>query len=361
MGHPDTLTRVRILRPFVMVAVTMGMLAACADEIDDSPADLHLLEWNGYQYAQFYPEYMAKYGRPPTYTFFDNAHNAMQRMRTGYRVDLVHFCTGQLAQAKDEGLIRPIDTSRIPRWSTIAPELLSLPDVRIDGEFWIMPWEWGYSTVAYNPDAISIENPTYDMFIDPQFKGRTALTSDIPVNFVIAGVIAGWEDPLEPTEEEMQQAPAIFRKMLENARFIWTDGTQMEQAWAAGDVAISYVFGSATRRMKKEGLNNVIVYPLQTWMCGLAVTTNGRATDEEVYDYLNAMLDTASGAAMFDMYGYGHGNSTTASTMDPDLIAGTGVDDPAGTFALGVYTKKHPPAIRAKLFQLWFEAQASLD
>jgi spermidine/putrescine transport system substrate-binding protein len=355
-------TRRRLVRAFSLpgMVVAVGLLASCG-ETEEVDTGLHLLEWNGYQHPQFFPEYIAKYGRAPAFTFFDNSDNAMKRMRTGYQVDLVHLCTGQLKQSKDEGLIRPIDTSRISRWADITPELLALPDVRLDGEIWIMPWEWGYSTVAYNPDAISIENPTYEMFIDPQYKGKTALTSDLVVNFLIAGVIAGWEDPLDPTGEEMQEAPAIFTKMLENARFIWTDGTQMEQAWAAGDVAISYVFGSATRRMKKEGLNNVVVYPLQTWMCGLAVTTNGKATDEEVYDYLNAMLDPASGAAMFDMYGYGHGNSTTASTMDPELIAGTGIEDPAGTFALGVYTKAHPPAIRAKLFQLWFEAQAGLN
>jgi spermidine/putrescine transport system substrate-binding protein len=343
----------------LLVAIT-GLSAAC-EEDEETSTDLHLLEWNGYQHPQFFPEYMAKYGRPPAFTFFDNADNAMKRMRTGYQVDLVHLCTGQLSQSKDAGLIRPIDTSRIPRWSTITPELLDLPDVRMEGEHWMVPWEWGYSTVAYNPNVIDIENPSYEMFIDPQFKGKTALTSDITVNFIIAGVIAGWADPLDPTEEEMDEAPEIFTKMLENARFIWTDGTQMEQAWAAGDVSISYIFGSATRRMRKEGLDNVVVEPLQTWMCGLAVSTNGRASDEEVYDYLNAMLDPASGVAMFDMYGYGHGNSTTASTMDPELIAGTGIDDPAGTFARGVYTRAHPPAKKTRLFQLWFEAQAGLE
>jgi spermidine/putrescine-binding protein len=354
---PSWRRRLRVLT----LAGVASLLAACGEPKDESPTTLALLEWNGYQHTQFYPEYMAKYGRPPEFTFFDHADDAMRRMRTGYRVDLVHLCTGQLARSKDEGLIRPIDTNRIPRWSTIAPQLLDLPDVRMEGEHWLVPWEWGYSTVAYNPDLIDIENPTYDMFIDPQFKGKTALPSDISVNLIIAGVIAGWVDPLEPTEEEMEGAPEIFTKMLENARFLWTDGTQMEQAWAAGDVAISYVFGSATRRMKKEGLNNVVVEPLQTWMCGLAVSTNGRASDEEVYDYLNAMLDPASGTAMFDMYGYGHGNSTTVSTMDPELIRGTGIEDPEGTFARGIYTKAHPPAIKAKLFQLWFEAQAGLD
>ena len=73
--------------------------------------------------------------------------------------------------------------------------------------------------------------------------------ADVEVNIYIAGVIAGWEDPLDPTEAEMKVAPEIFTQMLTHARFIWTDSTQLEQAWAAGDVGISYIYGSASRRM----------------------------------------------------------------------------------------------------------------
>lgn len=344
----------------VAILATAVLLVSCGQQAG-STASLHLLEWNGYQYPEYYPEYIAKYGRPPAFTFFDHADNAMKRMRTGYQVDLVHLCTGQLAEAKDGGLIRPLDTSRIPRWGDISPELLELPDVRMDGDYWIVPWEWGYSTVAYNPEVIDIEDPTYDMFINPRFKGKTALPSDIGVNLVIAGIIGGWADPLDPTEEEMAAAPGIFTKMLENARFIWTDGTQLEQAWAAGDVGISYIYGSATRRMNKEGLINVVVYPLITWMCGLSLSATGTGSEEEVYDYINAMLDPVGGAAMFDRYGYGHGNANTADLIDPERIAGTGIDDPAGTFARGVYSKALPPAKKARLFQLWYEAQAGLD
>ena len=344
----------------LLLVVIAALLGACQDSVEQG-ASLHLLEWNGYQFPEFYPEYLAKYGRPPAFTFFDQADNALKRMRTGYQVDLVHFCTGQMREAKDSGLIKPLDTDRIPRWSEIPPVLLELPDVRIDGEYWIVPWEWGFSTVAYNPETIDIENPSYAMFIDPRFKGRVALPSDIRVNMIIAGVIGGWADPLDPTEEEIESAPSIFSKMLENARFVWTDGTQLEQAWAAGDVGISYVFGSATRRMNKEGLTNVVVDPLMTWMCGLSLSTTGTGSEEEAYDYINAMLDPMSGTAMFEIYGYGHGNANTSALIDPAKAVGTGIDDPTGTLARGVFSRAMPPAKKARLFQLWYEAQAGLE
>jgi spermidine/putrescine-binding protein len=96
-------------------------------------------------------------------------------------------------------------------------------------------------------------------------------------------------------------------------------------------------------------------------MCGLSLATTGLAPEDQAYDYINAMLDPRSGVELFDDYGYGHGNANTVARIDPALVIGTGVDDPSGTFARGVYSKALPPAKKARLFQLWFEAQAGLN
>jgi spermidine/putrescine-binding protein len=362
-SHP----RCRMFRTLALIGagVAVSLLMSCQPATEETGAsgsvNLSLLEWSGYENPKYYPEFVARYGGEPAFTVFAQADAALKRMRTGYHVDLVHLCTGQMAEARAAGLIKPLETDRIPRWGDIPPELLDLPDVRIDGEYMLVPWEWGYSTVGYNPEVIEVENATYDIFIDPRFKGKTALPSDIGVNLIIAGVIGGWADPLDPTEAEMEAAPEIFTKMLENARFVWTDSTQLEQAWAAGDVGISYVYGSASRRMPKEGMPIVVVEPLQTWMCGLSVTTIGAGSEDQAYDYINAMLDPRSGVALFDQYGYGHGNANSVDLIEPGKVIGSGIDDPVGTFARGVFTSALPPAKKARLFQLWFEAQAGLD
>jgi len=336
-------------------------LSGCGSSEKSKTTGLTLLEWNGYQYPEHYPEYVEKYGAEPKFVFFANADDAMQRMRTGLKVDLVHLCANQIVEAKDQGLIIPLDTSKIHYWNNVTQELLELPDVKIDNQYWIVPWEWGYSTVAYNPEIIDVVDPTYAIFVDPKFKGKTALPSDILVNLNIAGVIGGWEKPWDPTESELLEAPTIFSKMFSNARFIWQDNTQLEQAWAAEDVGISYVYGSATRRMTKEGLTNVIVDPVLPWMCGLSISSNGESPKEEVYDYLNAMLDPRSGLALFERFGYGHGNSKTVDLIDPNLVSGTGIDNPKEMFNKGLYAEKISPEKKSLLFQLWYEAQAGLN
>ena len=369
MGHDKTnelsergkLMHRRMIKALTSIGVGLlaSLLMSCEKAGDET--NLSILEWAGYQHAEYHPEYNAKYGGQPGVALFAEEDEALQRMRTGYQVDLVHLCAGKIAEARDGGLIRPLEIDRIPRWGDITPELLDVKDVQADGKYWLVPWDWGFSTVAYNPEVIEVENATYEIFIDPRFKGKTALTSATSVNHIIAGVIGGWADPLDPTDAEMETAPEIFTKMLENARFIWSDGTQLEQAWVAGDIGISYVFGSASLRMKRTGIPIVVVEPLMTWMCGLSLSANGAGSEDQAYDYINAMLDPRSGVALFDMYSYGHGNARTLDLIDPDRITGTGIDDPASFFARGLFTGATPPAKEARLFQLWFEAQAGLN
>ncbi|MCH7538308.1 MAG: ABC transporter substrate-binding protein, partial [Proteobacteria bacterium] len=177
-----------------LIGAVASLLMSCQSA--DNDVDLSILEWNGYQQAEYHPEFNAKYGGQPAFTFFAEEEDALQRMRNGYRVDLVHLCNGQIAAARDAGLIKPLDTSRIPRWDDITPALLDLRDVLVGGEYWLAPWDWGYSTVAYNPEIIEVENATFAIFVDPRFKGKTALTSDNRTNILIAGIIGGWEDPL---------------------------------------------------------------------------------------------------------------------------------------------------------------------
>ena len=360
MRHDDNFTRGRSFKALAGVCVAASLLMSCQGDVAND-VDLTILEWSGYQQAKYHLEYNAKYGGQPAVSLFAEEKDAMQRMRNGYQVDLIHLCVNSLNEARDAGLIKPLDISRIPRWSDISPSLLEIEDVQVDGEYWLAPWEWGFSTVAYNPEAFEIENATYDIFVDPRFKGKTALTSSLSVNHIIAGVIGRWTDPLDPTDAEMDMAPEIFTKMLENARFIWSDGTQLEQAWVAGDVGISYVFGSATRRWKKTGIPVVIVPPLMTWMCGLSLSANGAGSEQQAYDYINAMLAPASGVALFDQYNYGHANAKTVDLLDPEQIEGLGIDDPANFFERGLFTGATPPAKESKLYQLWFEAQAGLN
>ena len=352
-------------RQMVQVLASVGVGVSAASLMSRQSAantvNLKILEWNGYELPQFHPEYTAKYGGEPEATFFGEVEDAYQKMRAGFKVDLVHPCTGEINIFRDAELIKPLETDRIPRWKNVIPELLDVKGVRSQGHTWFAPWDWGFSTVAYNPEIIKVKNPTFDIFVDPKYKGKTSLNSQMAVNIVIAGVIGRWKKPMDPTEEEMKMAPDIFTRMLQNSRFIWSDSTQLDQAWAAGDVGISYIYGSSTKKMQDQGIPVVVVDPVLPWMCGFCVTTIGDGSEDQAYDYINAMLDPVGGAVMVKELGYGHANSETFDLLDPVMLKEKGLDDPIGLLSRGVFFDEVPPAKNAKLMEMWQDARAGLD
>lgn len=85
----------------VYVGVVAGLLMSCQPDTEETGAvKLSLLEWNGFEKPKYYPEYTARYGGPPGFTFFSDTNDALQRLRNGLQVDLTHLCVGQMQEAQ---------------------------------------------------------------------------------------------------------------------------------------------------------------------------------------------------------------------------------------------------------------------
>ena len=150
--------------------------------------------------------------------------------------------------------------------------------------------------------------------------------------------------------------------MLENARFVWTDSTQLEQAWAAGDVGASYVYGSASRRMKDEGYSIVVMDPVLPWMCGLCVSTNGVGFGRSGLRLHQRNAGSGRGRSHCSPnMAMATETRNTYALIDKDKLYEKGLNDPEGLLlSRGVFFDEVPPEKNARLLQYWQEAQAGL-
>lgn len=71
-----------------VVALPVASFRSASAKPVANTVDLSLLEWNGYENPLFHPEYTARYGGEPKVAFFAEEENALQRILTGYPVDL---------------------------------------------------------------------------------------------------------------------------------------------------------------------------------------------------------------------------------------------------------------------------------
>ncbi len=320
--------------------------------------DLTVFDWTGYEDPSLHPQFTAAYGADPEFALFADEEEALSKMLAGFNVDVSHPCSANIQRWREAGVIRPIDTTRIPRWSNILPQLLGINGFVKDGETWAMPWDWGYSVIAYNPELLPSADPNFALLADPATEGKVAMNSQFDVAIMVAGVIGGFSDPFNPTEDEIAQLPELWGRILGNSRMLWTDRTEVEQAFASGEVVIGYLWSDSINTLRGQGIPIEVVPPNLTWACGYALNNNAPGSEDQAYEFLDALLDPVAGKVLIE-WGYGHSNRESFQIADPAAVAALGMGDIDEFFANGMFFDVVNRENRDRLIAMWSEAQAN--
>ena len=159
-------------------------------------------------------------------------------MRAGFPTDITHPCSGSVARWKDAGALRPVDHTRIDAWGDIFPTTLEIRGVKIDGEFYFMPWDWGNSSILYRTDLLPLteDETSYDVLLRPELQGKISMFDSVDSSYAVGALLIGAEDIFAMTDEEIKRATEVVRRLHANVRFYWASPTEFEQAMAAGEL-----------------------------------------------------------------------------------------------------------------------------
>ncbi|MCX7347453.1 MAG: extracellular solute-binding protein [Alphaproteobacteria bacterium] len=338
----------------------VAMPLVTRDAEAEATPNLTILEWNGYEAPEFHPEYAKKYSGSPSYSFFSDEEEALQKILAGFNPDLSHPCTASIRRWKDAGAIKPIDTKRIERWGEIMPELFSAKGMVIDGEHYMMPWDFGFSQIVYNPDILPLDKPTYGVMVDEAYAGKVSMNSQLDVVVAVGGIIAGNKNIFDPSDAEIDRLVEVWRQMVKTSRFLWSDATEIEQAMASKEIGAAYLWTSSLAALRKQGLRLEVIPPLLPWICGFVINTKGPGDEQQAYDYLNAMLDPVGGKASILANSYAHPNPESYVSVDKVHLRSYGIEDPIASLKEGIFFDEIPAAKREKLIALWDKVRAGL-
>ena len=151
--------------------------------------DLIIFDWSGYEDPGIPPDYIAKNGDSPTFTFFGDEDEAFQKIRSGFKADLAHPCSQSVVKWREAGLLQPLDTSKIAGWNDLNPGIMAMKDLvtSADGTAWFMPWEWGNTLLTYNSEKIDAKDiQSLKAFADPKFKDRVSIGDNVDDAYALA-------------------------------------------------------------------------------------------------------------------------------------------------------------------------------
>jgi len=341
-----------------VTAVPMGGRKAMAAAEDQAT----YFTWGGYDIPELFGEYQEKHGELPNFSVFGSSEEALTKMRGGFVVDVSHPCNQALPRWKASELFQPVDPTRLSHWGDVMPELVSLEGNDAgDGKLWMVPFDWGQTSITYRTDLIDVEEESWDMLWNEEYKGKLGSLAAGADAWWIGAIKAGVPFEEIDTPEAFEKIAAVMREQRPLIRTYTDDTTTLEQALASGELVAAMTWNSSAALLKAEGVEVKFADPKEgalTWVCGVMIHKDASKVDR-AYDVIDSLLSVETGKFMIGDYGYGHSNAKSFDEFTAEELAELGLSKtPADILQAGHFQTPQTQEWETKMSSMFEEIKA---
>ncbi len=256
--------------------------------------ELRVLNWQGYgtDEAWAIEAFSKAHDVKVSHDYFNSEQEMLTKLRTSPGTyDVVLINSTFTGQAQSEGLIQPIDTSKITNFADLTPTFRDHAYLNIDGKTYGLSWVWGVTSFAYDTAEISAAPESIQVLWDPEYKGRIGWRDD-PIEAVQLAAIATGQDMNNPAD--MGKIREKLEALKPQVATFWSSEDEWNKYMQADqfDIAV-YWSGSAARSKKAFGLPVEFVVPKEGaigWFDGLSIAT-GAPNPEMAHAFIDYMVD----------------------------------------------------------------------
>ena len=326
----STLRRLFLLPGLFAIAIT-----ACSQkktevpEVAQTSGDLAVLEWAGYDAADFWTDFKGKY--PDAKLSFEigsSDADVYGKMKAGTKADIFHVYTGWLQFYVDEGLVEEIDTSKLKNWSKVPESFKAIG--RFNGKQYFLPWDWGFTSVLYRTDKVKDKIDSWSALLDPKYKGHISTWDDGPGMVTVSSYIHQY-DETAITDEQLAAIKAEWIKQRALNLFYWAGEPELIDSMANGDVWVAYAWQGTYATLLGKGVPVAYADPKEgrnSWV-GLYGIRKGTPNKDLALRFLDEKLSNATANNVVNLFYYGVANEEVMKSItDPTLKQAFSVDDP---------------------------------
>jgi spermidine/putrescine transport system substrate-binding protein len=151
-----TVSRRDALKTLAAAGVTYSVLPMISNPAAASDR-VHYHTWAGYDIPELMADYVAKYGEMPATSNIGNEEDSLAKMMTGWAPDLMHPGNYNVKRWHEAGLLQPFDVSKVGNWPDLFPGIQNEESAKVDGKQFMIPSEFGNSSVVYRTDLVDPE------------------------------------------------------------------------------------------------------------------------------------------------------------------------------------------------------------
>ena len=256
--------------------VIAGLVSSCGKKKEEAKtvdlaalkgSTLNILAWEGYADASFTKAFEEKYGVTVKGTYFGSSDELVSKLQSGggSSYDVITPSSDVAGYIVESGLVEPIDETQIAAWKSLSPVLVGMKDVQKDGKTYGMPFTWGPDYLIYDADVIKETPTSWDLFMDPKYKGKIALYDDISTIYLAAQML-GYDKTDQSvlynmTEEQLAACKAKLVAMKPQVRKNWASAGELDNLFKNKEIVAAVGWPLTPANLNKQGMNIKSVIP----------------------------------------------------------------------------------------------------
>jgi len=347
------------------VAHGFGLAAAFAAGMILGPGqaravEIRVLNWQGYgtDEAWALKAFKGKTGIDVVHDYFNSEQEMLTKLRTNPGAyDVVLINSSYTAQAADEGLIQPVDTSGMKNVGDLSPNMRNNENLVIGGKTFGVAWLWGVTSFAVNTEKINPLPDSIEALWDPKYAGRVGWRDDA-VEAVQMAAIATGQSINDPKDLDVIREK--LRALKPQIRTFWSSEDEWNQFFSAGEFDLAvYWSGSASRSKTHFGLPVAFIIPKEGaigWLDGLSIAT-GAPNPEAAKQFIDYMIDPDFYVPWDTNVGApASANAKANGQLPADAFNRAVLGEPA-TVARLQFMGPLSDSLREKMLQIWQETK----
>ena len=357
LGRDDVLKLAAVVGGAGLVGGSASAADAARARLEAETGRLQVLDWAGYEVKSLWLPYLKKYpNQPPKFTFMTNEANALAKMQAGFRPDVVRPYVGYVRDFAESGFVQPWDPKLISNFKDLNPVMVAAG--RYQGRQWGIPADWGFDAILYRSDKVHPKARSWSLLFDDRYAGKIAWFDDLN-QLVWAGYYLGFKQPYNQSDDELKQSQKLLMSKKHLVRLLWSSETELDNAFASGDLWIAYAWPNDWVIMKSKGLKVVYMHPKEGPLSWIGMLMMGKNTPrpEHAHAFADAWSSVRSATWLEDNYGYGEAN-LRARPKSSDLLRVLQLTNPNAVKEPNAHIDRYVP--RRQLYaRLWEEVKAS--
>ncbi|MBT9253606.1 MAG: spermidine/putrescine ABC transporter substrate-binding protein [Brockia lithotrophica] len=280
---------------------------------------LHVYNWGDYVDPALLERFQEETGIRVVYETFDSNEEMLAKLRQGgTSYDIAVPSDYAIQRLIREGLLLPIDHSRLPNLRHIDPRFLDLP---FDpGNRYSVPYFWGTLGIAYRPDRVPIEIQSWRDLWSPELRGQVLLV-DGPREVVGIGLQALGYSLNDSDPAHLEEAKALLDSLVPNVKAIV--GDEIRVLLAQDEASVGVIWSGDAKSVLEHNESFEYVIPKEgsnIWFDNFVIPKTARNV-EGAYKFIDFFLDPEIAAQNAEYVGFATPNRGAFALLPEEVTS----------------------------------------